>query len=455
MKVPPLHSGYTQLVMTSVIAMFSSGLFDTLNGLGGAGAADPQAPAMVNTALYITWGLSGLTGGLWFSWLGPRILMSTGALLFALYAVCAYLSGRFGGWADQLWLASGVLLGVGSTFLWTAQGALVMAYAPEPRKGFYISLFWILFNAGAALGGLLVFGLNFSSGAGEVNAASYFVFAGSMAFGGALALLTIVPPATVVREDGVQVQVPALKSFREELRDAVSVLRDRNILLLTPLFFASQFFYAYCFSLNAALFSVRSRGLNAALFFTLQIPSVLVLERVVDDRGGRSVTARAHRCFFMVALWVVITFALGASLQFAYRGGFEALRAEPADVAQPLEFAFPCFVYSLYGWTDSAVQNFIYWVLSVLAGNDSALAARYSAIYKSVQSFGAALAWLLASSYLAVPVAAQFWTSLALLLCGLTLAWPVVAGLRSPDARTGDEVSEPHNVVKGGAVGLA
>lgn len=44
---------------------------------------------------------------------------------------------------------AGAFLGVSAGMLWTAQGAIVMAYPLEQQKGKYIAIFWAIFNFGA------------------------------------------------------------------------------------------------------------------------------------------------------------------------------------------------------------------------------------------------------------------------------------------------------------------
>jgi len=54
---------------------------------------------------------------------------------------------------------AGALLGVCAGLLWTAQGAIMMSYPTEDLKGRYISWFWMIFNLGAVIGGLVCTGI--------------------------------------------------------------------------------------------------------------------------------------------------------------------------------------------------------------------------------------------------------------------------------------------------------
>lgn len=88
-----------------------------------------------------------------------------------MYAVCVYFSAR----AKWLAVAGGVILGVGAGGFWSAQGALMMAYASPRSRGRLIGLFWTIFNLGGVAGGLLQWALNFNSTASEASAVSYFL----------------------------------------------------------------------------------------------------------------------------------------------------------------------------------------------------------------------------------------------------------------------------------------
>jgi len=45
--------------------------------------------------------------------------------------------------------------------LWSAQGAIMLAYPPEASKGRYISWFWAVFNLGGVIGALVSLCLQF------------------------------------------------------------------------------------------------------------------------------------------------------------------------------------------------------------------------------------------------------------------------------------------------------
>lgn len=50
---------------------------------------------------------------------------------------------------------AGALLGACAGVLWAAQGTIMLSYPPERSKGRYIAWFWIIFNLGGVIGGLV------------------------------------------------------------------------------------------------------------------------------------------------------------------------------------------------------------------------------------------------------------------------------------------------------------
>merc|ERR1712176_746633 len=153
--------------------------------------------------------------------------------------------------SDSLaWFAilSAAILGVGAGFLWTAQGAITMAYPTEDEKGQYIAIFWIIFNMGGMVGGLITFGSEYyASSAGSISAGAYFTFIAIMVLGSVLGFTLIASPYHVRRKDGNRVKFEVSGDIWGELRSVAGLFLDRNMLILSPLIILSNFMYTYEF----------------------------------------------------------------------------------------------------------------------------------------------------------------------------------------------------------------
>jgi hypothetical protein len=78
-------------------------------------------------------------------------------------------------------------------------------------------------------------------------------------FFGMASTIFILPPSAIIRGDGTLVKVEAASSVRKELQNFIKVVKDKRILLLSPMFFASNYFYAYQGAVNAFYFDGATR----------------------------------------------------------------------------------------------------------------------------------------------------------------------------------------------------
>ena len=432
-----LCSGFNQVLITSFVCFCCPGFFNALSALGGAGQHDSTSSAAANAALYATFAIFGYLGGAFFALFGGRILMACGGLTYAFYAAAAYISGSYEGY-NWLFVLSGAVLGIGASWLWTAQGALMLAYSPldedegtgrvqQRGRGFYIATFWTIFNVGGLLGGFIQFGLNYSETNGNANVGSYCVFIAVMLLGSLTAFFCILDPSRVVKEDGTRVIVPSPKSPREEFSNVASVISDPNMLLLSGLFFGSNFFYTYTFDgINGFMFNLRTRGLNSSMYWAAQMIGAVLIGWIVDNKQWM-IGKRALMGFTVVAGSVNIFYALGCYLEY-----FTLAKFNKNNIFEPLldftdtGYFFPCSVFVLYGLGDSMIQAFAYWLMGAIAKDDPALCARYTGFYKGVQSLGAALAWTLDIKQINVPYIYQFWCCWILFIAALPTTFLVV-----------------------------
>ena len=131
-------------------------MFNALNGLGGGGGEfehDVTANDAANCTHYATFAIVGFFAGSVVNAFGIKASLSFGGLGYCVYVgsfLCSKHTSNLG-----YVVFSGLLLGCCAGILWSAQGAIMMAYPPENRKGRYISWFWIILNLGAVIGNLV------------------------------------------------------------------------------------------------------------------------------------------------------------------------------------------------------------------------------------------------------------------------------------------------------------
>jgi len=440
-----LRKGFTQVLVISFVCFSCPGFFNALNGLGGAGSEDASVAAAANATLYFFFAVFGFFGGAFFNIFGPKVLMSVGGLTYAIYGVAAYLNGIYSS-LTWLFILSGALLGIGAGFLWCAQGSLMLAYAPKARLGFYISTFWTIFNIGGFVGGLIQFGLNWdSTEQSAATPASYFTFIGVMVAGSIAAALFLVNPSRVIKEDGIEVVVEKSMSPSEEFRAVTSVLTDKNMLLLAALFFGSNFFYTYVFNgVNGFIFTLRTRGLNSAMYWASQMVGAIVIGKLLDN-SKKTTRVRAMAGLVIIAIFVHSVYCLGCYLEYGFLAGFNKdNKILPMDLVdfKNSDYAYPAIIFILYGLGDAMIQAYSYWVMGAIAGDNATLCAKYSGFYKSVQSLGGCISYFLDTKWLGIPYVYQFWACWIIFIVSIPTTYMAVKRLPEEDCDSAIKASE-------------
>ncbi|KAJ2339140.1 hypothetical protein IWW50_006087, partial [Coemansia erecta] len=196
--MPRYHSPLAQMLIISGVCFLGPGMFNALNGLGGAGQLDPRTTSDANAALYLAFAIFSIVGGAIVNVLGVRYTTSTACLTYALYTGSYIYYNNTGRGAFTI--AAGAVLGIGAGILWTAQGVVMVSYPSEKEKGKFIAIFWVIFNLGGMLGGVLPFAINYSN-SGALTDSVYVLFV-ILECTGAICALFLAPPTSVVRDDG-------------------------------------------------------------------------------------------------------------------------------------------------------------------------------------------------------------------------------------------------------------
>ncbi|GKU06038.1 hypothetical protein FLAG1_09647 [Fusarium langsethiae] len=200
--LPWYASPKIQLGMVAFVCFMCPGMFNALNGMGGAGKVDTTLATDMNTALYSTFAVVGFFGGTFVNRLGVKLTLTLGGIGYGIYSISLLLSNHFGDDVRGFNLFAGVLLGFCAAMLWTAQGTIMISYPHEHQKGHYFAWFWGIFNLGAVLGSLIPLGNHIDTTENvNVNDGTYIGFIVLMFFGATLALL-LCNANDVIRKDG-------------------------------------------------------------------------------------------------------------------------------------------------------------------------------------------------------------------------------------------------------------
>ncbi|KAF2767620.1 MFS general substrate transporter [Teratosphaeria nubilosa] len=422
--LPWYASPEAQLLLVAGVCFMCPGMFNAVNGLGGGGQISSHVADDANMALYATFSVVGFFAGTITNTIGIRAALSFGGIGYAVY-ISSYLCYNHTKNAGYT-IFAGALLGACAGVLWAAQGAIMMSYPNEKDKGRYISWFWTIFNLGSVIGSLIPLGQNIhKTTSGTVSDGTYIGFL-ILTFIGACLALTLVNAKQVVRKDGSRIILMKHPTWQTELMGLWStLLSDPYIVLLWPMFFASNWFYTYQFNdVNLAKFNTRTRALNNTLYWTSQIVGATVFGYALDFPGTRR---RTRAIGAWVALFV-LTFAIwggGYAFQKQYT---RASVSEDSFVAADWTtsgYVGPMFLYMFYGFYDAAWQTCVYWFMGALTNNSRKL-ANFAGFYKGIQSAGAAIIWRLDGLSDAPPYMNLFASCWGLLAGSLVIAAPVM-----------------------------
>jgi hypothetical protein len=179
---------------------------------------------------------------------------------------------------------------------------------------------------------------------------------------GAGLAFTLVSAKSVIREDGSHIILMKNPSWKSELIGlGETFVSDPYIIVLFPMFFASNWFYTYQFNdVNAAYFNTRTRALNNTLYYIMQIVGAFIFGYGLDQQRFRR-TTRAK------AVWVAL-FILTMAI---WGGGYAFQKTYTRDETSAKDFLVkdwahsgyigPMFLYMFYGFYDAAWQTTVYW----------------------------------------------------------------------------------------------
>lgn len=404
------NSPLIQVIIVSIVAFGCPGMFNALTGLGGSGQLDTKPSRDGNIALHAVGAVMYLfVAPVVYNFLGPKWTILVGGFTYPLYAGSLLAYNHIQSYAFVV--ATSAILGVGSTFFWVSQGAIITSLPEANEKGRMVGLSWFILNIGGVIGSFISMGLNWKSNLGTVSNATYAVFISLMGAGW-LSAAFLLDANKVVRGDGSS---PHKEDYRKPnvIKSFIAILKiipKKESLVMIPFFFMSNYFYSYQQnSVNGRLFTLRTRAFNSAAYWLAQMFSAVAYGFLLDKKS----LSRRKRGFIAYLVLLILSLAIwGGGLAFQLRSGpsgsyykNHALdmmlgfrkNAQDKDVRGSLAYAGPFVEYFMYGVFDALWQNLAYWVVGCFENQDpndeDDLMARYVGLYKSMCGVGQSIAW--------------------------------------------------------------
>jgi len=409
------------------------GMFNASFSFGDSLSEDPNTGNISNGCLYLMFGFFGLIGGGINNYVGPRLLIFFGGLTYALYigAILNTNINQGSGFSKFMQIASSLIIGIGAGIIWSAQGALMMAYPTEDKKATFFGIFWFIFNMGPVLGSTAAIFLNWDNKGTTVSSGTLIAFIIVICIGSSLALL-LADPETIVRDDGSKIVLKKAENVIAEALAALGVFGDVKMLFLIPAFMASNWFYSWQFNTLNSFFSARSSACNNALYWLSQGVGSILFSKFLDN-ANTSRAARAKNGLIIVFVSNTIAWVCAIFFQMNLDNNFggKSPKADYFDAAkaQPNMYLY-ALLYIVMAALDAMFQGYAYWVMGAMT-NDYATLSRYSGFYKGLQSGGAGVSWLLYADFGAKLSSKTVVYVTSILVCGsLPIAYGAVQHIK-------------------------
>lgn len=432
--LPQYSNSTIQVAILGFVVFMLPGMFNALNGIGTS-ISDAKTQELANVALYATFAGVGFFCGSIVNVIGPRISLSVGGLGYIIYAgsLLSFQHNQNRGFA----IAAGAILGLCAGILWASQAAIIMSYPSEARKGRAIMIFWVIFNLGGVIGSIVPLANNINNGTSVANDGTYIAFMILMGAGVFISFL-LLPPSKVYKDDNTRVVTKKHLDYKEEIFGVLTLIWQQPfIILLFPLFIASNWFYTYHFNdVNAARFTLRTRSLNSLLYWLSQMFGAGFFGFILDwPRFSRPMRAKISWAF---------VFVIGMAI---WGGGYAFQKDYTRESAVDMKlldfndraYVGPVFLYIFYGMYDAVFQTFCLWVLGALSNNPRTVAL-YGGMYKGLQSAGAAITWAIDSHN--ATYMAMFGSSWGLVQGSLIIAIPVILRIKETTSLEEDKLAE-------------
>ncbi|EIN11170.1 hypothetical protein PUNSTDRAFT_98209 [Punctularia strigosozonata HHB-11173 SS5] len=432
-------------------------MYSAISNLGAGGTQDVSLSDTSNGVLYGLFAATGLISGGINNLLGPRLTLFLGTLGYALYTGALWCFQTQG--TRWFLIFAGAVLGVTAALLWSAQGAVMMSYPLEKDKGKAFAIFWAIFSFGSFIGSIIALAINIESGKLDAVSTSTYIAFLVIIFVGVASSVLILPPDRIVRGDGTLVTIQKHSSIHTELVAMARMFTDWRVAALLPMFFASNYFYAYQAAVNAGMFDGPTRALNATLEGAGAIIGALMIGYLVlDAPSSRFKFGRRTRGYIglgVVTVITIIVWAVALTWQVKFdRTDAKRMLAEGSLINyKEARYRGKGPLFFFYYYNDACYQALAYWIMSAIT-NDPFRLARFAGIYKAIQSAGGAGSF--GMDAVATPYLNELLASWIMMLVSFPLAFLVIRTIKETNYEDEQVVyvdDVKHDAVEGGHAG--
>ncbi|KAJ4346324.1 uncharacterized protein N0V89_010253 [Didymosphaeria variabile] len=373
-----------QMVLFGCLSFVGPAMSDAISNLGGGGLSSPWLANLANSLNYACSFLVTIIGGPLVNKIGIKWACFIAALAMPLYGSAYYVNARFS--VDWYLLASNIIGGVASGFLYVGETTAMLSYPSPEDRGFYLGIWSAMRNSGSVIGGAINFSNNHSqSTGGGIAWVTYLIFLGFECTGVIWALL-LSKTAKVRRRDNSKILISKMQTWKQEFVSLGHYLREsKTWLVFVPAFYS--FFYGGTLGTYLSLhFSVRSRALSSLIVPSITIPSVIGFGRFLDNQRWSQRT----RAWIAFMLWVIPQTACFIWINIEnHQLGKKSALDYSLDGSRWAKAYMPYLIIFVSGyWT----QLTLYWVLGTFS-NKTEVQSRAGGVFRAFEVAGQAISY--------------------------------------------------------------
>ncbi|CRG83304.1 Anoctamin-3 [Talaromyces islandicus] len=399
LEVPGVHdvpvkrswyrSVFFQATVVGLCAFLAPGLYNAMQSTGAGGQQTPYLVMAANAVLGCMMVLTCSLGSVVANKIGLKNALIFGTTGYCVYAASLYTSNRYGNqWFVYLGsTACGITAGV----FWAAEGAIMISYPEDSKRGRYLA-YWLAYrNGGSIVGGIINLAFNYSGKkTGSLDWRTYIVFVALQCIAPFVALLLSIP-VKVQRRDGQLVKSAKKIRTIEEIKEIIKILCRTDFLLVVPFFFYATFLLSYAGSYLSLYFSVRSRALASLVSALAQITANIFFGSFLDWKR-LSLNQRAKiSCIGLMVLFGG-TWIWGTVIQHEY--GLDKPALDWVDSG----FGRGWGLYIMLQVNFALSYNYGYWLAGYMAKGPAEI-VRLTSTVRAVEAAGGAVAAGISSTH--------------------------------------------------------
>ncbi|KAK1498930.1 hypothetical protein CCUS01_02550 [Colletotrichum cuscutae] len=418
---------FFQATVIGLCAFFAPGLYNAMQSTGAGGQQTPYLVMSANAVLGVMMVVTCSMGSVVANRIGLKNALIFGTTGYALYSASLYTNNRYGN--EWFVYVGSAACGITAGVFWAAEGAIMISYPEDQKRGRYLA-YWLAYrNGGSIVGGAINLAFNATGKTtGKLDYRTYIVFVALQCLGPFVAML-LSPPDKVQRQDGRKVAKAERIPTVLELKAVAKILIRKDFLLVFPFFFYATFLLSYAGSYLSLYFSVRSRALASLVSALAQITANFIFGNFLDWKRF-TINQRARFAYFGIMALFGGTWVWAIVIQREY--GLKAPALDWVDRG----FGRGWALYILLQVNFALAYNYGYWLAGYMA-RDNAEIIRFTSTVRAVEAAGGAVASGISSTHAPLIAAA----SVNFGLWGLALI-PTYFAVRSIDAKPLEDIPE-------------